>query len=287
MPTFDQLIAPTFAALHLLGGSGSINEVVTEVIRELRLPSSVIDKLHGKGNRTELDYRLAWARTYLKKSELIDNSERGIWSLTPKGSSQTKIDVPQVVQYFQQLSRGPGSTTDDPQRDEAEPKAAEAAEDASSETATWREDLLEVLMDMPPAAFERLCQRMLRESGFIEVTVTGRSGDGGIDGRGIVRIAGLLSYKVLFQSKRYRGAVGPGVVRDFRGAMTGRAENGLIITTGSFTRDAWNEATRDGAPPIDLIDGELLASKLKELDLGVNTKQVEVVEVNKEWFKNI
>jgi restriction system protein len=146
---------------------------------------------------------------------------------------------------------------------------------------------MDTLLDMPPDAFERLCQRLLRESGFIQVEVTGRSGDGGIDGHGVVRVGGLLSFPVIFQCKRYRNPVSSGVVRDFRGAMVGRADKGLIITTGSFTRDADREATRDGAPPIDLIDGEQLMEKLKDLQLGVTTKQIEVVEVATEWFAGI
>ena len=148
----------------------------------------------------------------------------------------------------------------------------------------WRGELLNTLQNMPPDAFERLCQRLLRESGFIEVEVTGRSGDGGIDGYGIIRLAGMISFPVLFQCKRYSGNVGPNVVRDFRGAMAGRAEKGVILTTGGFTRDAQREATRDGATPIDLIDGQLLMDKMKELRLGLHTKMVEVVQVDKSWF---
>ena len=151
----------------------------------------------------------------------------------------------------------------------------------------WRDMLLDVLRNMDPAGFERLCQRLLRESGFIDVEVTGRSGDGGIDGRGIIRFAGLIGFPVLFQCKRYSNSVSPSQIRDFRGAMTGRADRGLVITTGGFTREAQAEATRDGAPPIDLIDGNMLVDKLKELDLGVTTKQVELVEVDTDWFSNI
>jgi restriction system protein len=95
-------------------------------------------------------------------------------------------------------------------------------------------------------------------------------------------LAGLLSFPIIFQCKRYRNIISSGVVRDLRGAMIGRADKGLIITTGSFTRDASAEATRDGAPPIDLIDGEQLVDKLKDLKLGVATRQIEVVKVNTE-----
>ena len=167
-------------------------------------------------------------------------------------------------------------------------KGEEASEDEDGvDEGTWQDELLEVLQAMDPIAFERLCQRLLRESGFIEVEVTRRTGDGGIDGNGIIRIGGLISFNVLFQSKRYKGNIGPDVVRDFRGAMIGRADKGLIITTGGFTREARKEATRDGAPPVDLIDGQLLVEKLKELRLGVSTKQVEEVMVNREWFDSI
>lgn len=139
---------------------------------------------------------------------------------------------------------------------------------------------------MDPTAFERLVQRLLRESGFIQVEVTGRSGDGGVDGKGIMRLGGLLSFNVIFQCKRYSGSVGASHVRDFRGAMVGRADKALLITTGGFSRDAEREATRDGAPTIDLIDGMLLAEKLKELGLGVETRivQVEEIAIDRDWL---
>jgi restriction system protein len=140
---------------------------------------------------------------------------------------------------------------------------------------------------LSPAAFERLSQRLLRESGFVEVKVTGRSGDGGIDGVGIVRLGGLLGFPILFQCKRYSGSVGSGVIRDFRGAMIGRADRGLVITTGTFSRDAKIEATRDGAPPIDLVDGEQLLDKLKELGLGVTVKKIEQVSVVPGFFDEV
>ena len=145
----------------------------------------------------------------------------------------------------------------------------------------------QVLISLQPAAFERLIQRLLRESGFTQVEVTGKSGDGGIDGKGIVRVSGLLSFHVMFQCKKYEGTVSSNQIRDFRGAMQGRADKGLFVTTGAFTRDAIKEATRDGAPPIDLIDGEQLADKLKELTLGVRTKVFESIEIDEQWFKAI
>lgn len=126
---------------------------------------------------------------------------------------------------------------------------------------------------LSPSGFERLCQRLLRESGFEEVKVTGRSGDGGIDGHGILQVNPFVSFQVYFQCKRYKDSVGCGVVRDFRGAMMGRADKGIIITTGTFTADARKEAVRDGVPPIELVDGQKLIDLFEQLELGLTPKQ--------------
>jgi restriction system protein len=287
MPTYDQLMPPTLAALHELGGSASIPELVERVIGDLKPPREVIEQPHpGSRSWTELEYRLAWARTYLKKYGLIDNSARGVWALTPAGLEAKTIDPQTVVRAVrlkftqerdteQQSEEGPGAEAND---------VPGAANDSA--LPTWRDSLLERLVATPSASFERLCMRVLRESGFIQVEVVGRSGDGGIDGYGVVRLHGLLSFRVSFQCKCWKkdNTVGASVIRDFRGAMMGRAEKGLVITTSSFTRDARSEAARDGATAIDLIDGELLIDKLKELGLGVRTRRVEAVDIDAEWF---
>ena len=283
VPTYDQLIEPTFVALHRLGGSGSNDEIVERVIADRRLPGEVVEKPHGRGNTTELEYRLAWARTYLKKYGLLDNSERGVWSLTSEGAKRKQVDTREVVLFVRNTVRRRISSEEEALRS----KGSDEWDDRQEETASWQDELLETLLAMPPDGFERLCQRLLRESGFIEVEVTGRTGDGSIDGHGILRVAGLISFKVSFQSKRHKDSIGPNVVRDFRGAMIGRADKGLLISTGTFTRDAKREATRDGAPPIDLIDGELLVDKLRQLRLGLNIQQTESIEVDTKWFQTI
>lgn len=285
VPSHDQLFNPTLRALRELGGSASITELLDQVINILEPPTEVVEQPHnGKRNQTELEYRLAWARTYLKKYGLVHNSERGVWALAPRGHEAGTVD-PQAVNRFvrEQSVRERQGRTDSTEIDERRTEP----ETEQEETDSWRETLMATLLQMSPDAFERLCQRLLRESGFIQVEVTGRSGDGGIDGHGLVRLAGLISFPVIFQCKRYRDTISSSTVRDFRGAMVGRADKGLIITTGRFTHGASSEATRDGAPPIDLIDGEQLIDKLKDLRLGIATRQVEVVEVNTEWFSAI
>ncbi|WP_229216074.1 restriction endonuclease [Dyadobacter frigoris] len=164
---------------------------------------------------------------------------------------------------------------------------AKEADEEVQEAENWKKLALEIITEvLSPGAFERLVQRILREKGFSQVEVTGRSGDGGIDGRGIAKINGILSFHIIFQCKRYKGKVGSGEIRDFRGAMIGRTDKGLFITTGSFTRDAILEANRDGAPAIDLIDGEKLVEKLKELNLGIDIELREHISVNRKWFES-
>lgn len=152
----------------------------------------------------------------------------------------------------------------------------------------WKSELLKAVMGMSPDGFERLASRLLREAGFTELKVTGKSGDGGIDGTGTYRPS-LVSFPIYFQCKKWAKGVGSKEVRDFRGAMSGRGERGLLITTATFTPEAKKEATRDGAPPVDLIDGERLCDLLKEYQLGVQTelRTEESVVVRLDFFSDI
>jgi restriction system protein len=283
IPPYDHLMLPLFTALKELGGSASIAEIDEYVGEHSGLSAELLDLPHNaeKSNQTEFQYRLAWARTYLKKADLIENSSRGVWVITPDKRDVPTFDPAEIVRHVRELHKQERAerNQDDDLSD---------ADDVPAETDAWRQTLHQVLTtEIDPAAFERLVQRLLRESGFIHVEVTGRSGDGGIDGKGIARINGMLSFHVHFQCKRYQGSVSASHIRDFRGAMVGRADKGLFITTGTFTRDAIRESTRDGAPPLDLIDGDQLADKLKELNLGIETQLVEQVQVDENWFRSI
>jgi restriction system protein len=282
IPTYDAFFQPVLDGIKRLGGSASIAELNEEATKFLNLTPQEIAEPHDE-RRTKVEYRFAWARTYLKAFGLLDNSDRGVWVLTAKGKSTDKVD-PQQIKRFVNQKRKPKQMP----AESSEPSTIPLVEIGEiTLEQTWREELLAVLLNLKPEAFERLCQRLLRESGFVQVQVTGRTGDGGIDGVGIVRLGGLLGFPILFQCKRFRGSVGPSIIRDFRGAMVGRADRGLVITTGTFTRDAKLEATRDGAPPIDLVDGEQLLEKLKDLRLGVHVEMIEQVSVKPGWFKDI
>lgn len=282
LPQFDKLLFPTIKALIELGGSGSHEEIEEKIIELESYPESYQEIMNNDG-QSMFSYRLRWARSYLKKVNAINNSQRGIWSLTDFGRSLTAKDcegIPKLVrQAIQKQNKEKKSQTSD------EPdKVNEIISD--EDNSDWRSSLLQQLIQIDPTAFERLCQRILRESGFTKVEITGKSGDGGIDGMGLLRI-NLISFTILFQCKRYKDTVGSSVVRDFRGAMQGRCDKGLIITTGTFTSEAKKEATRDGAPTIDLIDGDALCELIKELKLGISTEQIEKVSIDYEWFKTI
>lgn len=284
IPTYDQLMNPLIKALKALGGSGTIDEINEKVFEIEKIPQEILDIPHGKdGARSEVEYRLAWTRTYLKTFGLLENSRRGVWAIVADKSSIEKVDPKEVVTFVRSISKT---------EENIKTSAAEELDpndiDAPEEVQDWRQVLRETLLNLSPDAFERLVKRILRESGFYQVEVTGKTGDGGIDGKGIFRIAGFISFNVLFQCKRYRdNSITSSDIRDFRGALQGRADKGLFITTSTFTRDAIKESSRDGAPPIDLIDGEALIEKLKELKLGMKIELIEKVEIQKDWYNNI
>ena len=292
IPAYDKMLWPTLQAIIQLGDSGSNQEIEDKAIEIAGYSDEQLSVLHGDGPKTEVRYRMAWARSYLKAVGALENSARGIWSITEYGQRLEETDMhgipAQVRAKFAKKKTSPGEGVPGgvPQPDNEPHKDEQTSIITSTVFDEWRDGLLGVVQSMPPASFEKLCQRLLRESGFTRVEVTGRSGDGGIDGIGVLRIA-LLSFQVFFQCKRYKGSVGAAAIRDFRGAMVGRTDKGLFITTGSFTPDAKREATRDGAPVLDLIDGETLCSLLKEHRLGVSTRPVEEVSIDSGWFETV
>lgn len=268
---FARYVNPVLEALRALGGSARPLEVNDWVAASL----GVSDEDRAVENQRGVPrfYNdVAWARFYLTKAGLLDSSKRGVWTLTEAGRTAGVLTDEQLSGLIRQVQSGSPSADTAPA--ETEDSIEAPAADAVSDTRAlgYREQALDMLRKLPPNGFERLCQRLLRESGFQHVTVTGRSGDGGIDGVGILQINPFVSFKVLFQSKRYAGSVTPSQVRDFRGAMSGRTDKGLLITTGTFTADAQAEAVRDGVPPIELVDGQGLVALMEQLELGLTPR---------------
>jgi len=277
---FVRYFGPLLDALRGLGGSGTPDEVVERIASDLKLSDEVQNELLPSG---EPRYRnqVHWARFYLVREGLLDSSRRGVWSLTERGRSTTLTyqEAHQIflkwVRIFQEQRRAKAGKAE---------QTEEIVSEASGTAPTrYRTVAMDLLLKLPAAGFERLCQRVLREAGFTQVVVTGRSGDGGIDGHGTLAVNPLVSFKVLFQCKRYSKSVSPSHVRDFRGGMAGRADKGIILTTGAFTAEARREASRDGVPPIELIDGEKFIDMLEQLELGL--RAVKTYEVDPGFFR--
>ena len=290
VPRYTQLIVPTFLALKELGGSGKNDEILDQIIADLNIPDEVADIQHkGRTNKSELSYQADWARTYLRIYGVIENSARSVWSIKPDYVSVTDLDAKKIVDTVTQESRKKRSdktgdspnSSDKPEDDDPTNDYAEYPD----ELKPWREQLAYILQNMDPYGFERLAQRVLRECGFTQVEVTKKSGDGGIDGTGKLKINGIFSFNVAFQCKRYSGLVGAPAIRDFRGSLTTNIEKGVLITTGTFSKAAREEAASPGKQQIDLVDGEDFINMIAEYGIGV--KEVKTYEIDESFFQKI
>ncbi len=289
-PRYTELLLPTFIALKKMGGSGSNDEIHDAVAKDLNLNEDILNEMHpGISSQTEFDYQLAWARTYLKKYGVISNSARSVWSIEPQYTAVETLDPREIERTVRNNNRIGGFERNDSENATTNTQTSEQSpEEAgieSDEIRPWRKHLSEVLKSMNEYAFERLSQRLLRECGFSQVIVTKKSGDGGIDGRGKLKINGILTFKVAFQCKRYSGTVGSPEIRDFRGSLTTDIEKAIFITTGTFTKAAIEEASVAGKQQIDLVNGEEFMNKLAEYGIGL--REIKDYEINEEFFKKI
>ena len=275
LPKNLKFFNPILDIIRELGGSANANEVKDELIEKFNISDGELtEKL--KSGVLKIDNQIAWAKVYLTEAGYIDASKENVWTLTEKGLNINPSDE-ELIKIFHQIhsewqKRGKDISNTNGDEEKEIIKQLE-----------YKEEFINKLKSMSPEGFERFCQRILRESGFKKVLVKGRSGDGGIDGEGILEINPLISLKVIFQSKRYKDSVSPSYLRDFRGAMQGRAEKGLFITTGRFTQEAKLEATRDGVPPIELIDGYKLVELCEKHKLGLQPKLT--FEIDEDFFE--
>ena len=288
-PRYTALLQPTFIALKQMGGSGSNSEISDAVSKSLNLSDDVLNEMHpGSTTQTEFDYQLAWARTYLKKFGVISNSARSVWAIEPQYTSVKTLDpkeIDRTVRNNNRITSQEPDTANDTQSAGQTEQSPEEPGIESDEIRPWRQRLSEVLKKMDAYAFERLSQRLLRECGFTQVIVTKKSGDGGIDGTGKLKINGIFSFNVAFQCKRYTDAVGAPAIRDFRGSLTTDIEKGIFITTGTFTKAAVEEASNAGKQQIDLISGEEFMNKLAEYGIGLT--EIKDYEIDEEFFRKI
>ncbi|MFC1857670.1 restriction endonuclease [Thermodesulfobacteriota bacterium] len=275
---YYHFFVPIIEILKELGGSGSKEEITDLVIDRL----NISEEEQAQRGGSYIPNIIGWSRNYLVFAELIEQSEKGVYSLTEKGlnielSEDDAIALFKKIKAQMMTRRKPKTSKDD-----IEPASEEKTEDGFIDS-DYREDLLDILKSLSPVGFERLCQRLLREAGFQQVEVTGKSSDGGIDGHGVLQVNPFVSFSVLFQCKRYQGVVSPSQIRDFRGAMTGRTDKGVFITTGSFTLAAKKEARREGVPPIEIVDGEKLIEMFELLELGLKPRKTYTID--REFFE--
>jgi len=282
LPTASQLLASVVEAVRARAGSATNAEITSHVLDDFQLTEAQQQVMRADGRRPQIEQAISEAKSLLGTAGLLSKSSRGVWSLTEAGASASPEQIEEAPRVAWAIYR-----------ERRAAQGLEATEEVESEEEeverSWKEVLIARLLALEPSAFERLAQRILREAGFESVRVRGRSGDGGIDGEGVYRPLPLIGFQVYWQSKRYAGTVAAEDVRNFRGAMVGRGDKGLFITTGTFTGPARDEASREGAPPIDLIDGDALADLLANLSLGVRvTERIEKdFHVDTGWFDNL
>lgn len=274
---FVKWFGPLLDALRQLGGSGKPREASDKIAENLNIQDDKLEETLNSG-QTRFYNQVAWARQYLAWEGLLDSSQHGIWALTAKGEN-TFLNDEQAREIFlkwidihRKARKGKSEKEIIEEQEEAEPDEIQTKN---------KPDLLQVLQSLTPTGFEKICQRLLRESGFENVVVTKPSHDGGIDGYGTLEMNPFVSFKVLFQCKRFKDkrTVSRAQVGDFRNAMIGRAEKGIIMTTGAFSKEAIKEANRDGAPQVELVDGEKLVEMFKKVELGVKPKVIYEVDL--------
>jgi restriction system protein len=275
-PEFLKYLNPVLTALQLNGGAGDSSDIIEQVIDKLGITENDLEEITSNG-QSRIRNQIQWARFYLFKAGLIDNAQRGIWRLTNEGLDR-KLDDDGVYNLFKSVQNSVKKTPT------SKPKKTEPVfENIPTEDEEHSIGLINIIQNLTPSGFEKLCKRLLTEIGINEIVITGGSGDQGIDGKGIVKLNDVVSLNIVFQCKRYKETVSPHHVRDFRGAMQGRGEKGLIITTGRFTKEAKSEANRDGVTPIELIDGDRLIELFEKYRLGL--KPVTVYEIDHDFFK--
>lgn len=281
-PQFVKYFPEVISALKNLGNSGTPSEVREQIAAKCNLTDDDLNE-QTKSGINKFENQVAWARFYLAKAGYIDSSKRGVWSLTEKGI-HSSLSHKEAIKVFNQVHSAFQTGTASGNGQSIEEEVAAPAPSVASISGDYRDQILELVRKLPPNGFEKLCQRLLREAGFQQVEVTGRSGDGGIDGKGLLQINPLLSMQVIFQSKRYQAGTSVTVsqIRDLRGAMAGRTDKGIFITTSTFTADARKEALREGVAPIELVDGQKLVDMFVDLELGLVPRKT--YDVDEKFF---
>jgi len=294
-PKFVQYFQPVLSALKALGSSATPKEVFEWIESSIQVPKSEIEEINKSG-QSKFENKVHWARFYLAKAGYIETEKRGIWVLTDMGRKANLTHSVALKIFHNVRLEGNWNKEEQSETSTSDIDSAQAStssnlvdENASPDDDLYinqkdiQDQLFEILQNLDDKGFEELSARLLRHLGFESVNVTGRTGDEGIDGEGYLRLNRFVRTKVMFQCKRYTAPVGPGAIRDFRGAIQGRAERGIFLTTANFTRAAKEAAARENATPIELVEIDDIITLLIEERLGVS--ETKALKLDLSFFK--
>jgi restriction system protein len=281
---FTKWMGPILDALRKLGGSGTPQEVSEMIADILNISDEKREELTSSGIQ-RFHNQVCWARQYLVWEGYIESSKRGVWTLSNASLKKSISDEEarkiflKWVQFFTNRRKAKQQPITEPNSDKT------LYNTLLEEANTYKEELISILRSLSPKGFEKLCLLLLRENGFENLKLTSHGRDGGIDGMSTLRINPFVSFKVLFQCKRYNAKhpIKREQIGDFRNAMLGRADKGIFITTGYFSAEAEREANREGAPPIELVGCDKLIEMFEKTELGL--KPVMTYEIKTQFFE--
>ena len=300
VPDFQSIMLPLLSALSD-GREMSMRQLTNLLADQFQLGEAERSELLPSGAQTVFNNRVAWSKAHLKNAGLIDNPSRGMVRIAEAGTRVLESKPPAIscryLKQFPSYLRFIGQS-DEPAIDAPVSKTALVDNsltpreliEASFETlqkATAGE-LRDRLRKCSPGFFEIVVVRLLQSLGYGatgEALVTGKSGDGGVDG--IIKEDKLGLDIVCVQAKRWEGTVGRPVIQAFVGSMDFvRAKKGVVITTSTFTKDAVDYVDRIEGKKVVLINGDTLAEMMIENNVGIHvTKRYEIKEVSNDFFE--
>ncbi|NDD29696.1 MAG: restriction endonuclease [Proteobacteria bacterium] len=299
VPPYYKCIEPLLRALVQFDRPLTRGEAIEAGARELGLTEEDLSERIPSGQPLYQN-RLGWAYDRLKRHGLAASPRRGYWSATPQGrqllGKHSKGLPEALVTSIAQLPRGEEGESDgsgpERLRDIDERLYAlsptERIDQAVAEIRdSVAQELLEIIARSSPRFFESLVLELLHAMGYgtsrDDLQHVGGSGDGGIDG--IISLDRLGLEKVYVQAKRWQGSVGGPIIQTFLGALQLQGANkGVLLTTGTFTKDAKAAADRAHGRVV-LVDGVILARLMIEYGVGVSHKEVRVPRVDGDYFE--
>lgn len=286
LPTERNVDLPLLKVLADADGPLPMSTAVDNVTK--LFPKITQEDLAGrlKNGTSRWRNRVQWARQRLLINGELDGSVRGVWKITGKGKARIEREWSSWRPAYSELSpAGASAETILKRESQDEENPQEAFDDALDKlNENLQTEILNVLLIIDPPLFESIIGQLLEKMRYGNPEVTGRSGDGGIDGTCSLDALGLV--KLHFQAKRWKNQVGAREIRDFIGGIqTFRGEYGIFVTTSDFTKDAIETAKRSGK--VRLVDGQEMAKLMIKHGLGVDKTPVHVAKIDRDYFEGL